>query len=79
MKKLQENWAKVCWMVGLILFWIGEIVSAFNKAKDDTASETFRDLPEPAKYLIVGGMFATIAHWVWPMPAKIVAALKKDN
>lgn len=66
---LKANWPFVFWVAGIILFFIGEGYSAFDKKQGNTASEYFVKLPEPAKFFVVGGMCAVIAHWVWPVPS----------
>lgn len=78
MNKLRENWAEILWKIGLVLFFIGEGVTAFNGESDDTASEFWRDLPEPARYAVFGGMCAVLAHWTWGLPAKIAEKVAEE-
>ena len=78
MKNLTSNWAKTTWIVGLLLFFVGEFSTAFNAKRDDTASEFWRDLPDPARYAVFGGMCAVLAHWVWGLPQKIAEQVVEE-
>jgi hypothetical protein len=72
MKKLitfiQSDYARILWQIALAVGCIGQTIASFNKKKGDTISETFVRLPQPAKFAIVGSIFAVVAHWVWPVP-----------
>ena len=66
----KRDYAKAAWIAGLAFAAVGETITAFDKTRGNTISETWDRLPQPAKYLVVGGLCATLAHFCWPMPAK---------
>jgi len=61
---------KSLWLSGLALVAVGQSVAAFDLEPGNTISEGFDALPLPAKFAIVGGICATLGHWVWPMPTR---------
>lgn len=70
---------KCLWLAGLALMGVGEVVTAFDKRRGNTISELFDSLPRPAQFAVFGALCATLSHWVWPMPPRVVVQAETVN
>ncbi len=60
--KKDIDWPRTLMVIGVVVWFVGEIKGATDKKPGNTTSEWYGDLPDWLKHLISWGIGATCAH-----------------